>query len=64
MTSSGLHFPLFFFFSFMSAPEAYGSSQDKSLIGAAAEAYAKATASPDPEPLCDLCRKLMGYLTH
>ena len=33
-----------FFFLFRSAPEAYGSSQARGRIGAAA------TATPDPEP--------------
>ena len=41
---------LFFFFFFM----AYGNSQARGLIGAAAAGYATATALPDRSPTCDL----------
>ena len=37
-----------FFFFFMALPAAYGSSQARGRIGAAAGAYATAPAMPDP----------------
>ena len=42
----------------MAALVAYGNSQARSRIGAAAEAYATATAMPDPSRICDLHRSL------
>ena len=44
----------FSFFLFMATPEAYGSSQARGQIGAAAVAYATATAILDPSHICDL----------
>ena len=44
----------FFFFFFFGAPAAYGSSQARGLIGAAAEAYATATAKTDPSHIYNL----------
>ena len=39
----------------MATPVAYGSSRPKGPVGAAAaEAYTKATAMPDPSRFCDL----------
>ena len=38
----------FFFFLFTDVPVTYGSSQARGLMGAAAEAYATVTATPDP----------------
>ena len=38
----------------MAAPMAYGSSQARSWIGAAAEVYATATATSDPSHICDI----------
>ena len=40
----------FFFFLFRATPAAYGNSQARGHIGAAAEAYATATAMPGPQP--------------
>ena len=37
-----------FFFLFTDVPVTYGSSQARGLMGAAAEAYATVTATPDP----------------
>ena len=42
----------------MDAPVAYGSSWVRGQIGAAAEAYATATATPDPRCTCDLHHSL------
>ena len=36
------------------APAAYGGSQGRGLIGAAAIAYARATATRDPSRVCNL----------
>ena len=44
----------FFFLLFMTIPAAYGSSQARGQTGAAAEAYAMATATADPSRLCNL----------
>ena len=33
---------------------AYGGSQARGLIGAVAATYSRATATPDPSPVCDL----------
>ena len=41
--------------SFRAAPEAYGGSQARGPIGAAAEAYTTATATWGPSHICDLC---------
>ena len=38
----------------MAAPVAYGSSQARGRIRAAAGAYTTATATPDPRYICDL----------
>ena len=38
----------------MAAPVAYGRSQPGGQIGAAAVAYAAATATPDPSHICNL----------
>ena len=43
-------------FTFRAAPVAYGSSQAKGQIGAAAAGYTTATAMPDPSQVCDLHR--------
>ena len=43
-----------FFFLFMATPVAYGSSQARGRIGATAEAYTTATATPDLSIICDL----------
>ena len=45
------HTQLFFFF-FMAAPIAYGSSQAKEYIRATAAIYAGAAATPDPLTYC------------
>ena len=45
----------FLFVCFMATPAAYGSSWAKSWIGAIAEAYATATATPDLSCICNLC---------
>ena len=42
----------------MATPEAYGSSQARGQIGAAAVAYATATAILDPSHICDLWHSL------
>ena len=50
-------FSFLFFFSFsflMAAPVAYGRSQARGQIGAAAAGYAAATATWDPSHVCDL----------
>ena len=48
--------PTFFFF-LTATPVAYGISQSRGRIGAAAVPYATATATPDPSWICDLhCR--------
>ena len=47
---TGLHF----FFLFMATPVAYESSQARSWIRAAAEAYATAITTPDPSLICNL----------
>ena len=41
-------------FTFRAAPVAYGSSQAKGQIGAAAAGYTTATAMPDPSHFCNL----------
>ena len=41
---------------FRAAPAAYGSSQARGLIGAAAAGLATATAMPDLGHVCDLCQ--------
>ena len=45
----------------MAAPAAYGSSQARSQIRAVAEAYATATATPDPSRICNLRHSLRQY---
>ena len=54
------NFNLFFFpFLFMAAPEAYGSSQARGLIGVAAEVYVHhSLATPDLSSICNLCQSL------
>ena len=44
----------FFFFFFRTAPTTYGGSQARAHTGAAAEAYATATATPDLSRILDL----------
>ena len=39
----------------MAAPAAYGNSQARGQIGAAAEAYASAMATPDLSHIYNLC---------
>ena len=46
------------FLLFRVSPKACGSSQARSQIRAAAEAYATATATPDPSRICDQCHNL------
>ena len=55
-----------FFFLFIAAHVAYGSSQTRDWIGAAASAYAIATATPNLSHICDLCHSLQQHrsLTH
>ena len=45
-------------FIFMAAPAAYGSTQARGQIGAAAGAYTTATATLDLSHICDLCPSL------
>ena len=47
--------PIPFFFLFRAVPVAYGGSQPRGRIGAAAVAYATATAMPDPRHIWNLC---------
>ena len=42
----------FFFFNFMAAPAAYGSSRAKDKIQVTATTYAAAAATPDPLTHC------------
>ena len=49
---------LFFFFLFTATPVAYGSSQARGQIGAAAEAYVTVTATLDPSCICNLHHSL------
>ena len=46
----------------MAAPEAYGNSQARDWIGAAAEAYATAIATPDLRHICDPTPQLVAML--
>ena len=43
-----------FFFLFIALPAAYGSSQARGQISAAAEVWVTATATPDPRHICNL----------
>ena len=49
------------FFLFMMARVGYGSSWTRGGIGAAAEAYTIATATPDPSCICNLCHSLQKH---
>ena len=49
-----LFFAGFFFFLFRATPTAYGNSQARGPIRAAAVAYATTTAIPDQSSICDL----------
>ena len=51
---SNIHSIFFFFFFLRATPVAYGSFQARGPIGAAAEAYATAIATPDLSHLCNL----------
>ena len=57
---------LFFFFFFCSlfraVPTAYGGSQARGQIGAAAAAHATAMATPDPSCIWDLCHSLQCWI--
>ena len=56
-------FFLFFQNFFMAAPMAYGSSQARGQIGAAAAGLQHtATATPDPSAICDLHPQLAAML--
>ena len=59
--SSFSFFSFLIFFLFMAAPLAYGSSQAKGKIRAAAGAYSTATVTPDPAYAA--CPN-PGFLTH
>ena len=48
-------------FIFMAAPIAYGSSQVRDQLRAAAEAYATATATLDQRGICNLHRSLWQH---
>ena len=55
--------PLFFFFLFTAASAAYGRSQARGQIGAAAAGLQHtATATPDPSAICDLHPQLAAML--
>ena len=51
-----------FFFLFKAAHAAHGSSRARCQIGAAAEAYTTATATPDSSCLCDLHWQFMATM--
>ena len=58
---------LFFFILFiylMAIPVAYESSWARDWIGAAAEAYTTAMATPDPSHIWDLCHSLQQHQHH
>ena len=61
LTLPGGIFSLFFSFPFTAAPVAYGSSQPRGLIGAAAEVFTIARATPDPSCICDICHGLRQH---
>ena len=50
----GISFSFSFLFFFTASPAAYGSSQTRGQIGAAAEDYVTATAMLDLSHICDL----------
>ena len=50
-----------FLFIFLLPPAAYGSSQARGQIRAAAETYTTATATQDPSCICDLHHSLWQY---
>ena len=56
------YFILFYFIIFTATPVAYGSSQTRVRIGATAEGYATATATPHPNHTFDLCHSLKKNL--
>jgi len=49
---------IFYFTLLMDTVVAYGSSQDRAQIRAAAEAYATASSTPDPSYICNLYHTL------
>ena len=51
-------FLLFLFRKDTATSAAYGSSQARGQIGAAAQAYTTATEMPDPRHICNLCHRL------
>ena len=58
-----LFYFILFYLLFRAPPTAYGSFQARGQIGAAAEAYVTATATPDPSHICDLHRDLQQLQT-
>ena len=54
---------LFFFFFFFLGPDiAYENSRARSHIGAAGVVYTTATATLDPNSICDLCHSLQCWI--
>ena len=51
----------FLFFLFTAILVASGSSWARDQMGATAEAYTTATATPDPSPICDLHQSLWQH---
>ena len=54
--------PAFFFFFFLGPDIAYENSRARSHIGAAGVVYTTATATLDPNSICDLCHSLQCWI--